>query len=222
MDAHAWRQGCETRKKRAEKRRVREGAISAGMESPFPVYTAEEIHDEIAQRAPRIRSMLGAFANGLDYCCVEEYVAERGRPFTTVMPTPDGSYLMAPGNCFSNAFALTRWACGGLLYCEGFAGYYASHHAWCVLTDDPSVIVDPTWDSSNAPIPIPYFGCIFSDAGAAHGLWDENRGRQSLQHDVIRTFPGFFTFAMPRVFTAKRGVKVPTFGPWVEQVRKKK
>ena len=75
--------------------------------------------------------------------------------------------------CFGNARAVVRESRGRYLYAEGYAQgqWFPMHHGWVVRADDPTVVIDPTWD---APEKCSYLGVVFDTAW----LFGHNRGRQ--------------------------------------------
>lgn len=191
--------------------------IPAGMKTPYPVFTVEELRSDLAIRAHRIREMLGSICDGVDYCCTEEFIADRGIAFERFTYLPDECAPMKMGRCFANAYNLSQWSGGHLSYCEGFAGHCGQHHAWCC--DWQGRVVDPTWvvrKNDKCTHQGPYLGYKFTDLMDAHDLLQSTSKVKDFSR-IVSVFPGVGTIAMAHVFTAKRGdaTMFESFGPWL-------
>lgn len=162
-----------------------------------------------------MRSMLGALAEPWDYCCVEELVAEFGQSHV-MSPAPETWEQCQIGKCFHNCSTIERWSDERYLYCEGFAGTPALHHAWLFDTFTGRFF-DPTWDWHHAQWPF-YLGCIIQRTPSfpVFGRWDERMFK--LMSD---TYPGFHTRGLERaVMTRRQDTAHPTVGPWVRSTNR--
>jgi hypothetical protein len=79
------------------------------------------------------------------YYGMEDFLLKHGQDFQYA-PLPKGVKPGTPKLCFENAFRLARrrhwW------YVEGMAdsGVIPVHHAWVVNPEQPSIVIDPTWE----------------------------------------------------------------------------
>lgn len=180
--------------------------------------TLEELRYKVARLGYMHRQMIGPLLPFDDaYASVAEYVAERGEQHV-MSPFHHQCEFMQNGRCYENAWNLHRFTNSALLYCEGFALFEdkAYQHAW-VFDPDKLLYYDPTWGYGDKMVT--YLGCVFVD----NLEYRDARIRahyMAFAHALCLTQKNEYTYAIPRVATARRGDDRPVFGPWVEQVRR--
>lgn len=183
-----------------------------GIHADPPVKNTLELKDHLARRGHLIRQMLGPLADGLKYCCLEEYVFAKGRSFATPRAVPWDCAFMPDGRCFSNARALTAWSRGELSYVEGFAGTNGVHHACCVDTEGE------VWDlTGEFEFTGPMFACAFPN------VFDRMDAALNSKHwPIIKRLIDAYhpTYTMGSVLAIYAGLttvedRVGIVGPWL-------
>lgn len=187
--------------------------------APYFCRDSEAVRQDLWRRVNHIQGMIGHLIDiETQYCSVEEYVARHGKCYSRTglyMHEPPYEEVMTEGRCFDNAMALASWSNGHLRYCEGYAGYYGSHHAWCV--DISGKVFDPTWNKELPEYRTPYLG-VELDPDKAHAIFRmQDKSFTDNFVKLFRIYPGQLTPAMPYVFTARKNNKFMfnNCGPWL-------
>lgn len=103
------------------------------------------------------RLLHGAMPEGFNYCCIEDFVLDRGTVFGSETLTEEETTIVFDAvdslrkrfrqkECFYNAQLLATWdSSRSLRYAEGYAsgrGFLPVHHGWVTLNGK---VIDLTW-----------------------------------------------------------------------------